>query len=27
MADPQTRLILLTAPEAGPELGQRLARA
>ncbi|UHC16460.1 thiamine phosphate synthase [Methylobacterium currus] len=27
MADPQTRLILLTAPEAGPELGPRLARA
>ncbi|TNC07462.1 thiamine phosphate synthase [Methylobacterium terricola] len=27
MAEPQTRLILLTAPEAGPDLGQRLARA
>ncbi|KMO43955.1 thiamine monophosphate synthase [Methylobacterium tarhaniae] len=27
MADPQTRLILLTAPEAGPDLGPRLARA
>ena len=27
MADPQTRLILLTAPEAGPDLGDRLARA
>ncbi|MFH6781422.1 MULTISPECIES: thiamine phosphate synthase [Methylobacterium] len=27
MAEPQTRLILLTAPEAGPNLGQRLARA
>ncbi|MCF4124282.1 thiamine phosphate synthase [Methylobacterium sp. SyP6R] len=27
MADPQTRLILLTAPEAGPDLKDRLARA
>ncbi|MGX7705230.1 thiamine phosphate synthase [Methylobacterium sp. Gmos1] len=27
MADPQTRLILLTAPEAGPDLRDRLARA
>ncbi|TGD98195.1 thiamine phosphate synthase [Methylobacterium nonmethylotrophicum] len=27
MAEPQTRLILLTAPEAGPDLGARLARA
>lgn len=27
MAEPQTRLILLTSPEAGPDLGQRLARA
>ncbi|KMO42220.1 thiamine monophosphate synthase [Methylobacterium variabile] len=27
MADPQTRLILLTAPDAGPDLSARLARA